>query len=179
MVMPTIEPTHGAAMDTQVDQLRSDALSAPRKLKMTIADINGLGDLLLNDPLTSETSMRTMTIPIRMAVLSLVPNQSIANSLSQRGVRSINELPTASIGDATLPSAATIIPVVTARAPEIIPTRLEIFRLGVRCKVVTTWGALGSISRSVESGEMLSLIPSQYVTTKSEYVGSRRSYCCN
>ena len=164
-------------MDTQVDPLRSDALSAPRKLKMTIAAISGLGDLLLNDPLTSETSMSTITIPTRRAVLSFVSNQSIANSLSQRGVRSMNELPTASIGDATLPSAATIIPVVTARAPAISPTRPEILRLGVRFKVVTTWGALGSISRSVESGEMLSLIPSQYVTTRPEHVGSRRSYC--
>jgi hypothetical protein len=47
----------------------------------------------------------------------------------------------------------------------------------VRFKVVTTWGALGSISRSVESGEMRSLILSQYVTTRPEHVGSRQSYC--
>jgi hypothetical protein len=49
----------------------------------------------------------------------------------------------------------------------------------VRFKVVTTWGALGSISRSVESGEMLSLILSQYVTTKPKHVGSRQSFCCD
>ena len=133
IAMPTSEPMHGAAIETHVEPVRSDALSAPKKLKTTIAPMRGEGDLLLNDPLINETRMSTITIPTRRAVLSFVPNHSIANSLSQRGVRSINELPTASIGEATLPSAATTMPVVTASAPATRPTNAEIFRLGLTC----------------------------------------------
>ena len=150
---PINEPMHGAAIDTHVEPARSEALNAPKKLKITIAATRGEGDLLLSEPLISETRMSTITIPTRSAVLSLVPNQSIASSLSQRGVRSINELPTASMGEATFPSAATTIPVVTAMAPATRPTSADNLRLGVTSRPPGDWGAFGSTSRS---GERLS-----------------------
>ncbi len=63
----------------------------------------------------------TTTIPVRSTSLSLVPNCSMAHSLTHRGERSMTSLPTASIGETTSVIAATSMPKVTASAPATTP----------------------------------------------------------
>jgi hypothetical protein len=157
LMIPIMAPTIGARIEAPFDPSRSLADRAPRKAKIRIALISGLGDVTLNDPAISATAISTITIPTRRAVLSLVPNQSIARVFNQGGVRSINELPTASMGEATLPRAATNIPIVTAIPPDNKPTIAQWRRDGEDESDVCCWGASGSTS-GLEGDEELKLI---------------------
>lgn len=114
---PTSAPTTGAMTDQAFEPGRSAAASAPTTAKATMPIDIGRMWRRLATPRAIEVPARTMTMPTRKAVLSLVPNQSMANSFNQRGVRSMNELPTASMGEGRSASEATIIPEVTAMAP--------------------------------------------------------------
>ncbi|NDH48815.1 MAG: hypothetical protein EBX99_13500 [Acidimicrobiia bacterium] len=115
--MPMMAPTRGATTETALDPGRSAADSAPTTAKAAMPMTRGHEVRRLDEPRTSDTTARTRIIPTRNAVLSLVPNQSMANSFNHRGVRSMNEPPTASMGDGRLAIAATSIPAVTATAP--------------------------------------------------------------
>jgi hypothetical protein len=48
--IPTTAPTIGARIEAPFDPSCSIADRAPRKAKITIALISGVGDLMLNDP---------------------------------------------------------------------------------------------------------------------------------
>jgi hypothetical protein len=48
--IPTTAPTIGARIEALFDPSCSIADRAPRKAKITIALISGVGDLMLNDP---------------------------------------------------------------------------------------------------------------------------------
>ncbi len=72
-------------------------------------------------PTINEAMASTTMIPVRSANLSLVPNHWIASSFNHGGARSMNSLPTASIGDTTSRIPATSMPVVTATAPATSP----------------------------------------------------------
>lgn len=146
LAIPIVAPTIGARIEAPFDPSRSLADRAPRNAKIIIALISGLGDVTLKDPAISATAISTITIPTRRAVLSLVPNQSIAKVFNQRGVRSINELPTASMGEATVPRAATNIPIVTAMPPDNKPAIAPRRREGEDRSEVCCCGASGSTS---------------------------------
>ena len=157
LMIPIMAPMIGARIEAPFDPSRSLADRAPRKAKIRIALISGLGEVTLNEPAISATAINTITIPTRRAVLSLVPNQSIAKVFNQRGVRSINELPTASMGEATAPRAATNIPIVTARPPDNKPTIAPRRREGEDRSEACCCGASGSTS-GLEGEEELKLI---------------------
>ena len=158
LAIPIVAPRIGARIETPFDPSRSLADRAPRKAKIRIALLSGLGDVTLNDPATSAMAASTITIPTRRAVLSLVPNQSMAKVFNQCGVRSINELPTASMGEATPPRAATNIPIVTAMPPDNKPTIAPKRRGGEARSEVCCCGASGSTSGR-EGDEEVKLTP--------------------
>jgi hypothetical protein len=81
----------------------------------------------------------------------------MAKVFNQGGVRSINELPTASIGEATSPKAATNIPIVTAIPPDTKPTIAPRRREGEDRSEVCCCGASGSTS-GLEGDEEVKLI---------------------
>lgn len=154
LAIPIMAPTIGARIEAPFDPSRSLAERAPRKAKITIALTSGAGDLTLTDPAMRAMAASTITIPTRRAVLSLVPNQSMAKVFNHRGVRSINELPTASMGDATSPRAATNIPIVTARPPDNKPMIAPSRREGEDRSEVCCCGASGSTSGPVGVDEV-------------------------
>ena len=91
----------------------------------------------------------------------------MAKVFNHRGVRSINELPTASMGEATSPRAATSIPIVTARPPDNKPMIAPRRREGEDRSEVCCCGASGSTS-GPEGDEVVKLIRQSIQRDQSE-----------
>ena len=134
--MPTAAPStdgNAAPMDSPG---RCHAASAPINPNAAIPITPTSLWRAAKKPTISAAIPRTAMIPTRSARLSLVPNQSIANVLSHGGMRSMNSLPTASMGETTSMMPATSMPMVTATAPATSPASVANSRgvgVGVDC----------------------------------------------
>ncbi len=128
--MPTAVPTSGGSAADADSPGRCSAASVPTSPITPIPTAPASGLRTATTPTISAAMASVTTMPTRSAILSLVPNHRIAMSFSHGGTRSMNSLPTASIGETTSMMPATSIPVVTATAPATRPARAP-YRRGI------------------------------------------------